>query len=175
MAVVRAIRTIKKGQELLDNYGYHYAVMPKEERQRKLHNQYYFHCACAPCEKNWPVYAHLNHTPAALREPHKPVLAELAKSSKAYKKSFDAVLNGSYTDALPTLLDHLTFLDANIARPLREYNDCQEAIKQCYSATANCYKIAGPSPAPKGGVASLASGVNVGGSGKKEKGMDIIV
>ena len=34
--VVRSIRTIMKGEELLDNYGYHYAVMPKEERQRKL-------------------------------------------------------------------------------------------------------------------------------------------
>ena len=34
--VVRSIRTIKKGEELLDNYGYHYAVMSKEERQRKL-------------------------------------------------------------------------------------------------------------------------------------------
>ena len=34
--VVRSIRTIKKGEELTDNYGYHYAMMPKEERQRKL-------------------------------------------------------------------------------------------------------------------------------------------
>ncbi len=48
-AAVRAIRTIRKGEELLDNYGYHYAVMPKEERQRKLHNQYYFHCSCHTC------------------------------------------------------------------------------------------------------------------------------
>ena len=38
-SAVRAVRTIRKGEELLDNYGYHYAVMPKEERQRKLHNQ----------------------------------------------------------------------------------------------------------------------------------------
>ena len=35
-AAVRTIRTIKKGEEILDNYGYHYAVMPREERQRKL-------------------------------------------------------------------------------------------------------------------------------------------
>ena len=32
-------RYIKAGEEILDNYGYHYAVMPKEERQRKLYNQ----------------------------------------------------------------------------------------------------------------------------------------
>ena len=35
-AVVRTIRTIRKGEEILDNYGYHYAVMPREERKRKL-------------------------------------------------------------------------------------------------------------------------------------------
>ena len=35
-AVVRTVRTIRKGEEILDNYGYHYAVMPREERKRKL-------------------------------------------------------------------------------------------------------------------------------------------
>lgn len=46
-------------------------------------------------------------------------------------------------------------------RPLREYNDCQEAIKQCYSAQANCYRV-------KSGPSSSA-----GGPGKKDK--DLIV
>ena len=72
------------------------------------------------------------------------------------------------------MLDHLTFLDKNITRPMREYNDCQvsstfsviftltevyfqsvmffsyqlpiifqEAVKQCYSVEANCYKTKG--------------------------------
>ena len=41
---------------MLDNYGYHYAVMPREERQRKLYNQYYFHCGCVPCSSNWSTY-----------------------------------------------------------------------------------------------------------------------
>lgn len=62
----------------------------------------------------------------------------LQKSSKQYKRAFDQVLSGSFGDALPTLLSHLRLLDASIARPLREYNDAQEAIKQCYSAMANC-------------------------------------
>ena len=48
------------GEEILDNYGYHYAVMSKEERQRKLHIQYYFNCACQPCNSNWPVYSSLS-------------------------------------------------------------------------------------------------------------------
>ena len=43
------VRTICAGEEILDNYGYHYAVMPREERQRKLQSQYYFSCACVSC------------------------------------------------------------------------------------------------------------------------------
>jgi hypothetical protein len=35
-AAVRTIRPIKKGEELLDNYGYHYAVMNKGDRQKSL-------------------------------------------------------------------------------------------------------------------------------------------
>ena len=53
-------RTLQPGDEILDNYGYHYAVMPKEERQRKLYNQYYFTCACQSCNSNWPVYSSLS-------------------------------------------------------------------------------------------------------------------
>ena len=41
------------------------------------------------------------------------------------------------------MLDYLKYLDGHVARPLREYNDCQEALKQCYSATANNYKAPG--------------------------------
>ena len=81
-AVVRAIRMIRKGEELLDNYGYHYAVMPKEERQRKLHNQYFFHCTCSTCsqqKKIWTIYSGLNTTarilPSIANE-QKTVMAE---------------------------------------------------------------------------------------------------
>ena len=35
-AAVRTIRPIKKGDELLDNYGYHYAVTNKGDRQKSL-------------------------------------------------------------------------------------------------------------------------------------------
>ena len=51
--------TSSSGEEILDNYGYHYAVMPKEERQRKLQSQYYFGCECGPCKDCWPIYTGL--------------------------------------------------------------------------------------------------------------------
>ncbi len=128
---------------MLDNYGYHYAVMPKEERQHKLRNQYYFQCACLPCARNWPTYASLNASVIPLNAAgadHKSVLADYARLARQFKRAFDQVVQGSFEQALPVLLEFLRFLDVNVTRPLREYNDCQEAIKQCYSAMANCHK-----------------------------------
>ena len=72
---------------------------------------------------------------------HRAILAELAKSQKSYRRAFEQVLQGEFEEALPVLLEHLRFLDKHISRPLREYNDCQEAIKQCYSAMANSYRV----------------------------------
>ena len=54
---VRAIRSIKKDEEIYDNYGVVYAVNTVEERREKLIDQYFFHCICEPCEKDWPRYA----------------------------------------------------------------------------------------------------------------------
>jgi len=154
-AVVRTIRTLQPGDELLDNYGYHYAVMSKEERQRKLYNQYYFTCACQPCNSNWPVYSSLSQAAVPLAgtapEQAKGIVSEHHKAAKQYKKAFDFVLTGKLSDssaagfaeALPVLTDHLAFLDRSIQRPLREYNDCQEAIKQVWSLEGNCFRTKG--------------------------------
>lgn len=53
---VRAIRKIKKGEQVFDNYGAVYAVNDIDERQTKLVEQYFFQCKCICCEDNWPLY-----------------------------------------------------------------------------------------------------------------------
>jgi len=143
-AVVRTVRSLSAGDEILDNYGYHYAVMAREERQRKLYNQYYFNCNCNSCANSWPLYSSLTQSavPLAGTQPEqaKQIVSEHHKASKQYKKAFDLVLSGKFGEALPILLEHLSFLDKNITRPMREYNDCQEAVKQCYSIEGNSYR-----------------------------------
>lgn len=172
---MRTIRPIKKGDEILDNYGYHYAVMAKGERQKTLSGQYFFNCQCTACYENWPMYAKIPTSLEILTGlDEKATMAEHHKLVKNYKKAFDNVLQGSYADALPALLEYLNFLDQVIViylkseinscyivfipnfyfsyiyfqfyfpfqkfkRPVRDYNDCQEAIKQCYSAMANTH------------------------------------
>jgi len=143
-AVVRSIRTLSAGDEIQDNYGYHYAVMPREERQRKLYNQYYFHCSCLGCQASWPLYSGLPQAalplPGTPPEQAKKIVSEHQKSAKQYKRAFDLVLSAKFSEGLPMLLEHLSFLDKSISRPLKEYNDCQEAVKQCYSVEGNFYR-----------------------------------
>lgn len=56
VAVVTVIRTIRRQEEILDNYGYHYVTHSAEERSIQLRKQYYFHCRCEPCLRQWPLY-----------------------------------------------------------------------------------------------------------------------
>ena len=53
--VVRATETIKKGQEVSDNYGYFYHATSKAKRQSALKKQYHFVCQCKACLENWPA------------------------------------------------------------------------------------------------------------------------
>ena len=104
------------------------------------YSQYYFNCQCEPCTDNWLTYSKLPAVLEALPgRDEKAVMAEQHKLSKNYRKSFDAVLQGSFGEALPILLEYLNFLDLNFKRPVRDYNECQEAIKQCLSGLANFY------------------------------------
>ncbi|XP_032670457.1 SET and MYND domain-containing protein 4 isoform X2 [Odontomachus brunneus] len=57
--VLYAMYPIRKGEQLFDNYGYHFAVMSKIQRQQKLLQHYYFTCSCIPCQENWPLFTDL--------------------------------------------------------------------------------------------------------------------
>lgn len=54
--VLRAIKTIKAGEEILDNYGVLYATNEISDRRMKLRDQYFFDCDCEPCKFEWPLY-----------------------------------------------------------------------------------------------------------------------
>nr|ABK56990.1 hypothetical protein GIP_L1_00040 [Glyptapanteles indiensis] len=51
-----AISPIKKGEQIFDNYGQHYAITLKAKRRQKLLQQYHFTCSCQACTESWPLY-----------------------------------------------------------------------------------------------------------------------
>lgn len=53
--------------QVLDNYGYHYALHEKTERRSHLETQYHFTCECNACTEDWPNYSLLpNNNPTYL-------------------------------------------------------------------------------------------------------------
>ncbi len=163
--VVRTIRSVKKGDEISDNYGAVYAVHSFNERLSILQPQYYFRCACQACVENWPLYPDINsevhvwkcescHNPL-LRAPVCAVdcptcgsvervdskLAVLQNSQKCYQRAFSHLLEGKVDEALPVFLLHLQNIDNLLCRPWQEYNNCQEAVKQCFSILGNHHEV----------------------------------
>lgn len=54
--IILAIRAIKAGEQLFDNYGAHHCLETLQERKKLLSTQYQFTCVCMACQKNYPLY-----------------------------------------------------------------------------------------------------------------------
>lgn len=58
--MLRAIKFISKGSMVAENYGPIFTQEAKEERQKKLLEQYHFKCMCVPCMENWPTFKEMD-------------------------------------------------------------------------------------------------------------------
>ena len=164
ICVVRAIKTIRQGEEIADNYGAVYAVQSKDQRQKKLNPQYYFECECLPCKENWPLYPCIEHIQPTWRcekclapmvdtngilkcgkcnaeQSSNDRLITMSGPQEKYEKAFEELMTCNVDGSLPGLLSYLATLDKNLCLPWREYNNCQEAVKQCFSIMANCHIV----------------------------------
>lgn len=165
--VTRAIRFIRRGEEIADNYGALCALSTRLERNAHLSSQYFFECSCEACVKNWPQYFDIpNEVPVmkckSCRGPvfvpmngltDRAVCSDcqreqdithnivcLKHSGDIFQGALQKVLRGEdLLESLPLLLGHLRLLEDTVCRPWREYNDCQEAIKQIYNTMGNCF------------------------------------
>lgn len=167
ICVVRAIRNIPKGSEVLDNYGALAALTQTEARRSKLSPQYFFTCNCRACIDNDPQYTDIQSevpvfkcdkcsgpvfvpmknkydmVPCSFCE-HihavRPRLSSLTLSDETYRLAMkDVVLSScdNIDQSIIFLENHLILMDKLISRPWRDFNDCQEALKQCYAYKAS--------------------------------------
>ncbi|CAF3364631.1 unnamed protein product [Rotaria sp. Silwood1] len=125
--IVRLLSSISSNNiELLDNYGCLSATMNKNERQKKLNEQYHFECQCQPCIEQWPNYDQL---PEGTGE--KNII------SKEFDEAFKRLIEGEK----PSKNDLNTFeefiaqcdeqMQGNKSIKGKVYNSAQEAYKQC--------------------------------------------
>lgn len=52
---VIALKKISAGDEILDNYGVHFALQDYPERTEHLKSYYHFTCGCVACKNRWPM------------------------------------------------------------------------------------------------------------------------
>ena len=53
--IVQAIKNIRKGDEICENYGPIFFHSAREDRISRLEKQYWFKCQCIACTENWPT------------------------------------------------------------------------------------------------------------------------
>lgn len=121
-----AIRPIKKGMQIFDNYGYHHAVLDREGRQSNLKFQYKFNCVCEACMDDWGLHAQLKQATFV------PGEILLKKDLCLANEVIQLLMKGDKETAVvfyQPLCDLIQFYDAYA--PCKELSECQEALKQC--------------------------------------------
>lgn len=81
-------RPIQKGEQLFDNYGYHFTNVSKDSRQKELLKQYKFQCECDACKNNWPFLSNLKIGDRLCLNKAKKVCRELNLIDLNRKKAF---------------------------------------------------------------------------------------
>lgn len=144
--VLRAIKNIPKGEEILDNYGTLCALTAKAERQKELASQYYFTCHCRACKEDFPLYLDIpsNASPVfKCQSYHIPLSSgnevkvpsticskchcsydlsqmgtTLKESTELFEQAIDALLlKADVEGTLTVFLSHLRLLEELVCRP----------------------------------------------------------
>ena len=66
---VQAVKKIRKGEEIFENYGPIFFTTPKADRQDRLSKQYRFNCRCKACNDNWPKLENMDSNELNFRCP----------------------------------------------------------------------------------------------------------
>ncbi|XP_059060304.1 SET and MYND domain-containing protein 4-like [Achroia grisella] len=165
--VVRAVKNIKKGEEVSENYGPIFTTVPKETRQANLKNQYWFDCHCIPCQQNWPTYQDMTEDYIRFKcDSDKPCtnvvpvpydckefmvqcglcqqytnvlkgLKSLQDTDMMYRIGRNAMDEGKYGDAMKKFIEVLKLYDTTLAPPYKSYYDCVQDLRHCILAMGN--------------------------------------
>ena len=123
--ILVAKRSIKKGEEVTNNYGIHHHNMPLAKRQAALKNGYKFDCDCEACQGDYPM---LNKVESTL--PSKKVGKELDGLVAQYQRLFS---EGYLEEALDRCRDYVGKLElSGVKYPHRNYEIGAIAMNSCW-------------------------------------------
>lgn len=156
--VVRTLRFIEKGTEILDCYGPHFISDHLQARQQYLIEKYHFVCTCESCKADWkfPLPNEITFrctscgfavdslrsrcSSCSRKVDIKKLNDQLGKSVKKRLTAIAKMFDGDYIHALPLLLEHSLFVDKILVAPSLESMKTQQSILQCFNSTANVCK-----------------------------------
>lgn len=128
--------------QIFDNYGIHYAVMPKILRQQVLAQQFYFDCNCTACEENWPLYREIQSYKVTIK--CNKVKSELDKATRNYTSYISSAMSGTIHDKpmiLKNLSSMLQALMKHVKLPCKEVNDVTEMMKRVFDLNGNRFVL----------------------------------
>ncbi|XP_051161760.1 SET and MYND domain-containing protein 4-like [Leptopilina boulardi] len=67
--VIKALRTLKPGEVVAENYGPIFTKRNLIDRQRTLGGRYWFQCSCIACRENWPTFENMTSDSVRLKCP----------------------------------------------------------------------------------------------------------
>ncbi|KAJ8679587.1 hypothetical protein QAD02_015374 [Eretmocerus hayati] len=131
--IIFALLPIENGAQIYDNYGSHYAVMDKTEREKKL-DQFHFKCECIACLRDWPIYEDLPSFHDLLPS------GEMKKKVEKALEKFNLYVDYATEDKIdcePNLMEDLTkmlnILLQCVPLPCREVNNVMETLKRTFA------------------------------------------
>lgn len=133
---------IQKGEQLFDNYGQHYAIMPRATRQQKLLKQYYFTCDCIPCQENWPLYYELQSFKTLVKKAEDK--AKIKKALRKFNIYVDLATEGNVQDKpyiIEDLVKMVQILHNYVPMPCEEMSNVIETLKRVYDLNGNRFEI----------------------------------
>lgn len=139
--IMCAAYPIQKGEQLLDNYGQHYAIMGKSKRQEGLLKQYYFECNCIACEWDWPPYFALYSYQDLGTNYDNGIIAKALRKFETYVSlaTVDEVHDKPHI--IRDLLKMVQVLYDHAPIPCKEMNEVVETIKRVYSLSGNRFDL----------------------------------
>ncbi|XP_046483221.1 SET and MYND domain-containing protein 4-like isoform X1 [Neodiprion pinetum] len=140
--VLYALYPIAEGEQIFDNYGLHYALTVKNERQEKLRKQFYFDCECRPCREEWPLYDQLpSYQKQSLTQHNKNRLNKILQKHHRYiELAYDGKIEND-PNMLQNLVKMIELLFDLVERPCIEINNVVETVKRVYALQGNRFDV----------------------------------
>ncbi|XP_011685059.1 PREDICTED: SET and MYND domain-containing protein 4-like [Wasmannia auropunctata] len=167
--VIRAVRGLRPGDVIAENYGPIFTKRTLAERQRTLAGRYWFRCTCKACEEDWPRFENLTNDSVRLRCPTtgcgglhsrarqgKPIkcsgcqkkicledrLARLRECEALYDRGLADMEDERVDEAIGTLCDALKRFHQVAGPPHRGTHLAEIALSSCLADCGNTWRPA---------------------------------